>query len=265
MKTKLSFLLSLMKSVLVSSVLSICASQTQAEPVAFSSATATFNQTFDRNWLPSEMIDGIVIPGLNGWAIKGADGSTNSQTALLTLTNPLPAGPHNWMVTMYQVYEGAPGAFQSGFFLGDFSLAYTTASTPLLSSAQTPFTVTGATSLNGTTFTSLGAGQIIISPFCAANSPFCIDVYSIRLTENSALAITGLFLNAINDPKNGFPTGGPGLYPDGNFVISELSANAVETQTPAVPLPAALPLFATGLGVLGLFGWGRKRKAALGG
>jgi hypothetical protein len=72
------------------------------------------------------MIDGIVIPGLNGWAIKGADGSTNSQTALLTLTNPLAAVPHNWMVTMYQIYEGAPGAFQSGFFLGDFSLAYTT-------------------------------------------------------------------------------------------------------------------------------------------
>ena len=29
----------------------------------------------------------------------------------------------------------------------------------------------------------------------------------------------------------------------------------------AVPLPAALPLFATGLGVLGLLGWRRKRKA----
>ena len=30
---------------------------------------------------------------------------------------------------------------------------------------------------------------------------------------------------------------------------------------PQVPLPAALPLFATGLGVLGLLGWRRKRKA----
>ena len=28
-----------------------------------------------------------------------------------------------------------------------------------------------------------------------------------------------------------------------------------------VPLPAALPLFATGLGALGLLGWRRKRKA----
>ncbi len=28
----------------------------------------------------------------------------------------------------------------------------------------------------------------------------------------------------------------------------------------ATPLPAALPLFASGLGALGLFGWRRKRK-----
>ena len=34
------------------------------------------------------------------------------------------------------------------------------------------------------------------------------------------------------------------------------------TPTAAVPLPAALPLFATGLGVMGLLGWRRKRKTA---
>jgi hypothetical protein len=34
------------------------------------------------------------------------------------------------------------------------------------------------------------------------------------------------------------------------------------TSSPAVvPLPAALPLFATGLGAMGLFGWRRKKKA----
>jgi len=34
------------------------------------------------------------------------------------------------------------------------------------------------------------------------------------------------------------------------------------TGTVTTPLPAALPLFATGLGALGLLGWRRKRKAA---
>ena len=33
-------------------------------------------------------------------------------------------------------------------------------------------------------------------------------------------------------------------------------------STPSVPLPGALPLFATGLGALGLLGFRRKRKAA---
>jgi hypothetical protein len=33
------------------------------------------------------------------------------------------------------------------------------------------------------------------------------------------------------------------------------STSATVTSTPAIPLPAALPLFATGLGALGLLGW----------
>lgn len=36
----------------------------------------------------------------------------------------------------------------------------------------------------------------------------------------------------------------------------------VTVNSAAVPLPAAFPLFATGLGALGLLGWRRKRKAA---
>jgi hypothetical protein len=34
------------------------------------------------------------------------------------------------------------------------------------------------------------------------------------------------------------------------------------TDPPAAPLPGALPLFAGGLGVMGLLGWRRKRQAA---
>ena len=49
-----------------------------------------------------------------------------------------------------------------------------------------------------------------------------------------------------------------------NFVIGEEGTFAAATGTVAqvVPLPAALPLFATGLGALGLLGWRRKRKLA---
>jgi hypothetical protein len=37
---------------------------------------------------------------------------------------------------------------------------------------------------------------------------------------------------------------------------------AASLEVIVTPLPAALPLFATGLGAMGLFGWRRKRKAA---
>jgi len=39
--------------------------------------------------------------------------------------------------------------------------------------------------------------------------------------------------------------------------------NSITAQTSAVPLPGALPLFATGMGLLGLLGWRKKRKNAL--
>ena len=40
-----------------------------------------------------------------------------------------------------------------------------------------------------------------------------------------------------------------------------LNSFTVQIVAPTVPLPGALPLFATGLGALGLLGWRRKRKA----
>jgi hypothetical protein len=42
-----------------------------------------------------------------------------------------------------------------------------------------------------------------------------------------------------------------------NPVRGIISGEAIETT----PLPAALPLFATGLSAMGLLGWRRKRKA----
>jgi hypothetical protein len=53
---------------------------------------------------------------------------------------------------------------------------------------------------------------------------------------------------------------GPGSAPVFSPGVFALGADTLTVS--ATPLPAALPLFATGLGVIGLLGWRRKRKTA---
>jgi hypothetical protein len=48
----------------------------------------------------------------------------------------------------------------------------------------------------------------------------------------------------------------------GNGEIAQIYNNGTGLDLAATPVPAALPLFATGLAGLGLFGWRRKRKDA---
>jgi hypothetical protein len=54
----------------------------------------------------------------------------------------------------------------------------------------------------------------------------------------------------------------PGANPAPTFSSTIGTETVTYDYTSAVtPLPAGLPLFATGLGALGLLGWFRKRKA----
>jgi hypothetical protein len=64
---------------------------------------------------------------------------------------------------------------------------------------------------------------------------------------HSAAAVNNVYF------RNFVVTDDPDGVPVGTFDVSGVSAT---------PLPAALPLFATGLGALGLLGWRRRRKNA---
>jgi hypothetical protein len=210
-------------------------SQANADAVTFSGATATFFQTvLPGPWPPSAMIDGIINAQDNGWAIFRNDPAlsdqTLSETALLTIAGPgVPAGPQVWTFVITQPFVGG-GA--GGHELGDFALGFTTDKMPTLASTFIPFTITSASTLNGSTLTSLGNGELL-----AGGVRPITEVYTITATSMSMGPITGVFLNAINDPNNGLPTGGPGRFDNGNFVVGEFAADV--SRPHEVPGPIA--------------------------
>jgi len=58
-------------------------------------------------------------------------------------------------------------------------------------------------------------------------------------------------------------TGGGFGYPAAfGPALDNVAVFATSNESFQTPLPAALPLFASGLGAIGLFGWRRKRKNA---
>jgi PEP-CTERM motif-containing protein len=88
--------------------------------------------------------------------------------------------------------------------------------------------------------------------------PWCSMAPAINLVFEFSLLIP----NADNPIVGGI--GGPS-YECAGFscnIADERNVDANAGFASATPLPAALPLFASGLGAMGLFGWRRKRKAS---
>ena len=105
----------------------------------------------------------------------------------------------------------------------------------LFDSGHTPFggnTATGSIVINGTTVSLANANNENLGVLFN-------DVLSLSFTVGS---------NSLLDPE---------YYVSGLVFTRDTSRSGGNT-----PLPAALPLFASGLGALGLLGWRRKRKAA---
>ena len=87
-------------------------------------------------------------------------------------------------------------------------------------------------------------GLFYISDFTYKGSPYELQI------QGGALSIVTII--------GGYPTFNSLVNGYVNFSLSNPQSYTPPIST--TPLPAALPLFATGLGAMGLFGWRKKRK-----
>jgi hypothetical protein len=189
--------------------------------------------TFPAHALTVSISSGTTSSVAGAVLFQNFDGTSNASIGTVTggtineflSTNPIPSDPTNQYIVAdptVTVTLAGSGASYVGFLVG---------------TADDPNTVTvldGATTLAQFSMTTL---------LSSLTNGF------LNLTAGPGEVITEII--ETNSPPGGSP-----------HCCFETDNYAAILATPsAVPLPAALPLFATGLGALGLLGWRRKRKA----
>lgn len=113
--------------------------------------------------------------------------------------------------------------------------------------AETVGTGYASTQFNGTFSLTFAVGDVV-------------DVHFEVISESNT-AFTDSSMASATDPLISIDSSNPdsGQY---CIAVSDGVGNGGSCGASATPLPATLPLFASGLGALGLFGWRRKRKDA---
>ena len=114
--------------------------------------------------------------------------------------------------------------------------------------------------------TVLSPGDYVVGAFGPGTVSFALDLYRIQASTTGGLPLTTNVLTYTKDRYSG--TGGEAALAFPAFSNTNATLNyfflggniLLEPGGGAAPLPAALPLFASGLGGLGLLGWRRKRK-----
>jgi hypothetical protein len=140
-------------------------------------------------------------------------------------------------------YGSVPGLNPSTFY-GNPSGAFDASSA--LISALNSFGVTGLVDVPG----SFVRNEDLVVPIVV--NQFGLAVVGAQCISNSSGCVTGW-----DQVNTSLPDNGMEIFPsDQEFDFAVFSAGA------ATPLPAALPLFATGLGAMGLLVWRKKRKGA---
>jgi hypothetical protein len=115
------------------------------------------------------------------------------------------------------------------------------------------------------TFMNAPSTSGVSAPVSAAVT-FTVDGQLFSGTATSVELLNGNFYNASFSEQIGSSTARFTLDTSGVYAFyydnnGQVAGGSITSSLAATPLPAALPLFAGGLGVMGLFGRRRKRKA----
>jgi hypothetical protein len=145
-------------------------------------------------------------------------------------------------ITLTQTY----GTLITGSPLADFTVTSTPFTITVPTSGYLQDTPTVSSTIAGNTYTSVLDVQF--------SGPTINNIYgfSDKVGEDTlgSFSLTSFQLSSTNSPVNNIPSTIGGTV-------------ALALAPAATPLPAALPLFAGGLGAIGLFGWRRKKKPAI--
>jgi hypothetical protein len=128
-------------------------------------------------------------------------------------------------------------------------------------------TVSGSLTIDITTNQVLAANVFTPSPLLSGswilpNNEIPSGLSNLNLVDGAYSLALGV------DLANGLISGASGApFCSGYSGCGQFVTNLTGTLTPvsATPIPDALPLFATGLGLIGLLGWWRQRKPSFGG
>ena len=168
----------------------------------------------------------------------GAYDSTMSVNGSFTLENPLPSN-----LPFQNIFADV---LDFSFFDGRNSL--TIANTGIVNNFSIETNASGAISTWS------------INLQTSSTSSLLLGQQAFRIFSGSGSDIGNIFQCVLRESNATFCQG---LAEDRGQVNSNPGTWAAATVGPsAVPLPAALPLYATGIGVLGLLGWQRKRRMA---
>jgi choice-of-anchor C domain-containing protein len=202
-----------------------------AEPIVLKNPTATFSQS--GGWNVSLVTDGTTNNAA-GWAIyDSSQGGAGPATAVFEADSDVGFASGSALTfVLYHVNLNPQHA------LGRFRLSYTTDARDTFANGLnsggdvtanwTVLTPEAATATGGATLTILEDGSVL-----AGGENPVKSVYSV-LAKTAAQGITGFRLEALEDSS--LPSSGPGRFPNGNFVLTEITVGVV-ALTPTNPPP----------------------------